>query len=235
MKLKDKLVAHCMGDEILIINADDAVNQGIIRGNASVAAIVQLLQDEDITEDEMVDRLTAEYDAPKEIIADDVHSVIEKLNAVGALDGVSLENANARDSSFEEQLAEHGKLMYHINGDSMLPLLRQGRDVAVITAKTPNERCKLFDVVLYKRDSGQYVLHRIVKVKKNGYVICGDNRYYCEKGITDRHIIGVLGGVVRDGVYESACSQEYMGYIKKRCRALGLKCLKERIVGRSTK
>ena len=43
--------------------------------------------------------------------------------------------------------------------------------------------------------SGRYVLYRILKVRENDYVICGDNRYRKEYGITDQHINGVLTSV----------------------------------------
>ena len=100
-------------------------------------------------------------------------------------------------SSFEEVLGRDGRLVYYNVGDSMMPLIRPGRDLLVIEGCDGGLR--RLDVALYRRDSGQYVLHRVVKVRKNDYVICGDNRWGLEKGITDRHIIGVLSAVIRDG------------------------------------
>ena len=79
----------------------------------------------------------------------------------------------------------------------MRPLIRQDRDILII--EKYEGRLKKYDVPLYKRDSGQYVLHRVLKVRDSDYVICGDNRYSKEYGITDRHIIGVLTAIVRDG------------------------------------
>lgn len=102
-----------------------------------------------------------------------------------------------RKSTFEDVLARDGRLVYSNVGDSMWPFIRQGRDLLVI--KPPKGRLKRLDVPLYKRDNGQYVLHRILAVKPDGYVICGDNRWSREYGIADRHIIGVLTAVVRDG------------------------------------
>ena len=99
-------------------------------------------------------------------------------------------------SSFETVIAEKGRLVYTNVGDSMYPLIRP-RDLLIIDAVT--RPLRLWDVPLYKRDSGQYVLHRIVKIKNGSYVMCGDNRCTLEYGITDRHIIGVLTGIVRDG------------------------------------
>ena len=101
-------------------------------------------------------------------------------------------------TTFEEILAQQGVLMYTNTGDSMMPLLRQHRDVLIIRPK-PEVRLSRLDVPLYKRDNGQYILHRVLWVRKQDYVICGDNQWYPERGITDRHIIGVLDAVVRDG------------------------------------
>lgn len=98
---------------------------------------------------------------------------------------------------FEDVIERDGRLVYTNVGDSMRPLIRQDRDILII--EKPRGRLKKYDVPLYKRDSGQYVLHRVLKVRENDYVICGDNRYSKEYGITDRHIIGVLTAVVRDG------------------------------------
>ena len=52
---------------------------------------------------------------------------------------------------------------------------------------------------LYRRDSGKYVLHRVLEVRPEDYVLCGDNRWNKEYGITDRHVLGVLTAVVRGG------------------------------------
>ena len=91
---------------------------------------------------------------------------------------------------FEDVIERDGRLVYTNVGDSMRPLIRQDRDILII--EKPHGRLKKYDVPLYKRDSGQYVLHRVLKVRPDDYVICGDNRYNKEYGITDRHIIGVL-------------------------------------------
>ena len=118
-------------------------------------------------------------------------------------------------STFEEQLAKNGKLIYTNRGDSMMPLIKQDRDLLII--KPVHGRLKKYDVPLYKRDSGQYVLHRVLKVRENDYVICGDNRYSKEYGITDRHIIGVLTAVVRDGKEVPITDWRYRLYVHLWC------------------
>lgn len=118
-------------------------------------------------------------------------------------------------SSFEQQLALHGRLVYTNVGNSMEPLIRQGRDLLII--EPARGRLRKYDIPLYRRDSGQYVLHRILKVRKEDYVICGDNRCRREYGITDRHIIGVLTGIVRNGREISLSHWRYRLYVHLWC------------------
>lgn len=94
----------------------------------------------------------------------------------------------------EEVLEQKGVYVSTTAGVSMYPLLRHRRDTIVIRPVTG--RLKKYDVPLYRRGN-DYVLHRIVKVKPDSYVICGDNCLRREYGITDEQIIGVLSGVVR--------------------------------------
>ena len=116
---------------------------------------------------------------------------------------------------FEDVIERDGRLVYTNVGDSMRPLIRQGKDLIII--EKPKDRLKKYDVPLYKRDSGQYVLHRILKVRPNDYVICGDNCYGKEYGITDKHIIGVLTAVVRNGKEIPITNWKYKAYVHLWC------------------
>ena len=118
-------------------------------------------------------------------------------------------------STFEEELNRNGQIVYTNVGSSMLPLIREKRDLLII--KKAEGRLKKYDVPLYKRDNGAYVLHRILKVRKEDYVICGDNRYSREYGIQDRHIIGVLTAVVRDGKTIRMTDRNYRFYVHLWC------------------
>ncbi len=100
------------------------------------------------------------------------------------------------NKKFEDIISEQGKLVYTNVGNSMFPLIKP-RDLLVIEAvKKP---LKVGDVPLYKRDSGQYVLHRIVEIDNGKYVMKGDNRTEVEREVADRQIIGVLTAIVRNG------------------------------------
>ena len=101
------------------------------------------------------------------------------------------------NSSIEEEIRTTGRLVYTNRGRSMLPLIREGRDVVVL--ERPAGRLKKYDVPLYKPTpfTGAYVLHRIIKVRENDYVIRGDNCIRKEVGIRDEDIVGVLVSVLR--------------------------------------
>ena len=98
--------------------------------------------------------------------------------------------------SFEEELERSGKLVYRNVGVSMRPLIKQDRDIIIISKS--EGRLKKYDVPLYKRGD-QYVLHRVVKVCEDSYVILGDNCLRKEYGIKEEQILGVLTSLVRNG------------------------------------
>ena len=99
---------------------------------------------------------------------------------------------------YEEYLERNGTMTYFFRGTSMMPLLRQRKDHFTVRAKG-SERCKKYDVVLYRRPPHKYVLHRVIEVRENDYVIRGDNCIAKEYGITDADIIGVMTGYLRKG------------------------------------
>ncbi len=103
----------------------------------------------------------------------------------------------AKVYTFEEILRGKGVFMYTNVGYSMMPLLRQKRDIIEIKKKEPG-KCKKYDVVLYKRGE-TYILHRILKVRPDGYIIAGDHNTFIEKDVTDDMILGVMTRVIRDG------------------------------------
>ncbi len=85
-----------------------------------------------------------------------------------------------------------------ITGTSMNPLLYQNRDFVKIVK--PDLPLKLGDIPLYRRADGTFVLHRVVGIKQNGeYIMCGDNQFILEFGITDKNIIGIAKTLIIDG------------------------------------
>ena len=119
------------------------------------------------------------------------------------------------NSSFEEILETEGRLVYSSVGRSMLPLIRQGRDLLIV--ERPRGRLKKYDVPLFRRANGQYVLHRVIQVREKDYVLRGDNQRVRESGITDGQILGVLKAVVRDGKELSVDDWRYRLYVRVWC------------------
>ena len=113
-------------------------------------------------------------------------------------------------TNFETYLDKHGKLIYTNVGVSMLPLLRQGKDLFVLVKKQA-ERAKIGDVVLYKRND-KYVLHRIIDVRSDDYVILGDNCTDKEYGIKDSDILAIMTGFIRNGREHSVNEFSYRMY-----------------------
>lgn len=121
-------------------------------------------------------------------------------------------------------IRERGKFVGPPAGPSMQPLLRMHRDAAVLVA--PTFPLKKYDVILYRRASGQYVLHRIISVKKDGYVLCGDALWRKEYPVTDDMVVGVMQGYFRDEKYCSVNSASYFLYVRLCCACRPLRaCL----------
>ncbi|MBQ3862330.1 MAG: S24/S26 family peptidase [Clostridia bacterium] len=120
--------------------------------------------------------------------------------------------------SFEDYLDRFGTLTYTNVGTSMMPLLRQGKDLFILKKRGP-ERLAVGDVVLYRRPPDKYVLHRIVEVRPEDYVILGDNCAAREYGIRDEDILAVMTGYVRDGVEHSVTEKAYRDYTARILRS----------------
>lgn len=122
------------------------------------------------------------------------------------------------NSVIEKELKQNGMVAVRTDGDSMRPLLRHHRDVAVIERVPSGERLKKYEIALYRRNpEGPFTLHRILRVQKQDYVICGDNRWRREYGITDAQILGRLTEIRRDERTVSVTSAGYRCYTHLWC------------------
>lgn len=111
-----------------------------------------------------------------------------------------------------EKINNGGTVTFSPRGKSMLPMLRDGEDVVVLSK--PNGRLHLFDVPFYKRSDGSYVLHRIVNFDSDGnYVLCGDNQFELEYGVKDSDIVAVMTAFYRKGKGYSVSSFRYRLYL----------------------
>ncbi len=116
--------------------------------------------------------------------------------------------------SIEELLEENGKHFQTTVGDSMEPMLRNRKNIVEIVR--PTRPLKRYDLPLYRRPDGQYVLHRILKVKKDIVITCGDNRYSRER-VPKEWIVGVMNGYYKNEKYISERSFKYRLYVHLIC------------------
>jgi len=111
----------------------------------------------------------------------------------------------------KEQLAAGHNVKFSPRGISMLPMLRQGLD-SVVFSPLP-EKLKKYDLPLYQRKNGKYVLHRIVKVGET-YTCIGDNQFVLEPGLEHGQMIALVTAFSRG---EKMHSVDEWGY-KLYCR-----------------
>ena len=110
--------------------------------------------------------------------------------------------------SIKEILDTYGKYTGLTMGTSMEPLIHEQQD-NIIVVKNKGRLKK------YVTPQGKYIMHRVVKVCDDHYVIVGDNLLKKEY-VTDDMICGVLVGFYKKGKKYIDCtsSKKYMIYSK---------------------
>lgn len=109
------------------------------------------------------------------------------------------------------QLSHDGVANLTVTGSSMMPMLHNRRDTVMLSKLTAMPRRG--DVILYQRENGSYILHRVVK-KPDGTscVCCGDNQWREEKVPLDR-IVAVVTGFRRNGKKYDVTHRGYRSYV----------------------
>lgn len=131
----------------------------------------------------------------------------------------------------EGELSKHGTYAANTTGVSMRPLFKTHRDVAVL--KKPDRDLKKYDVVLYTGASHKYILHRIIGVRDDCFIIRGDNTFIKEYVSRDKilaylvsfnrkgkhHTVDELGYRIYSRFWNSIYPIRYL--VNLFCRALG--------------
>lgn len=84
-----------------------------------------------------------------------------------------------------------------ISGNSMTPFLAHGRDTVFLSKVT--RPLKKGDMIFYRRQNGQYVLHRICRVHPDSFDLVGDAQTYIETGIRPEQVLAIVNTVRRKG------------------------------------
>ncbi len=114
--------------------------------------------------------------------------------------------------SYQEQLQTNSQIAIIPKGNSMWPTLKNQGQSVIIGAKT--ERLSELDVALYVRGKNDFVLHRVIKVLPDGYLMCGDSQFVLEK-VSEEQIFGVMLGFYRGKNYVDGKDVKYLNKIKK--------------------
>jgi hypothetical protein len=107
---------------------------------------------------------------------------------------ISVEKMEMLMPLIRESLAAGQSVRFYPRGVSMLPMLRRGLDSVLLSPITGSLR--KYDLPLYQRDDGKYVLHRIVGAG-SVYTCMGDNQFRPETGLRQDQMIGVVTAFYR--------------------------------------
>jgi hypothetical protein len=112
-----------------------------------------------------------------------------------------------------EKLEQGGMVYFNPRGTSMLPMLHNDGDMVKLVK--PKGQLKKYDLPLYRRTDGAFVLHRVVAVNADGtYTMCGDNQWCLEKGISHSQIVGKVVAFKRSGKEYSVEDRGYKAYCR---------------------
>ncbi len=113
-----------------------------------------------------------------------------------------------------EQIDKGGSVRLSPRGTSMLPMLREGVD-SVVLSPLP-DKLKKYDLPLYQREDGSYVLHRIIEAGDE-YICMGDNQFHAEAHIKPEQMIAYVTAFYRGNRKIKADSFGYLLYYRFWC------------------
>lgn len=119
-----------------------------------------------------------------------------------------------------EGIARKGKYRFYPRGVSMQPLLFAGEDsVELSEARDINK----YDMLLYQRDDGAFVLHRVVAVRGELIDFCGDGQCFIEKDIRRDQIRAGVYAFYKGNRRIEVTNKKYLLYAKRRVATIPLR------------
>ena len=94
----------------------------------------------------------------------------------------------------KEVISSGGEFNLYTRGTSMKPTIIEGVHSVMLGAP---QDIVVGDIILYERKNGQFVLHRLVKIKPYEYFACGDNQFVIEGGISPDAVIAKVTKIQR--------------------------------------
>ena len=97
-----------------------------------------------------------------------------------------------------KELVESGhEVRLTVEGWSMSPFLIHRRDI--IWFRKPHRKLRRGDMVFYQRATGQYVMHRICRIRREGYYLVGDAQQEIEGPLEEGRIFALVTAAERKG------------------------------------
>lgn len=113
---------------------------------------------------------------------------------------------------YKQELSKNGILAFVPSGQSMWPTLKNKKQSVVVIPKTI--RLNKYDVGLYQKENGNYVLHRVISVTDNGYIMCGDSQFKPEM-VNEEQVFAVMQGFYKGKRYIQSSDEKYCKFVKR--------------------
>lgn len=110
------------------------------------------------------------------------------------------------------QIEKTGVISFVPKGNSMWPIIKGAKQSVIIEKK--QDRLSPLDVALYSRQDGTAVLHRVIEVKEDGYVTCGDGQVN-QEFVLEENVFGVMQSLVSKKKIVAVTDEEYIKKVEK--------------------
>ena len=120
--------------------------------------------------------------------------------------------SNAVKADYQAVLNQTGTLSFVPNGNSMWPFLKHRHQTVIIQkiSTTVNK----FDVIFFRRENGDYVLHRVIDVDGDCFIVRGDSQLFTERVKKDQ-VFGVMTGFYKGKKFVSSSDEKYLKKVEK--------------------
>ncbi|QNU66612.1 S24/S26 family peptidase [Ruminiclostridium herbifermentans] len=107
----------------------------------------------------------------------------------------------------KEILDGGGRAWITVTGMSMYPFLREDED-SVELSSASIDTIKRGDIVLIKRVTGEYILHRVLRTEKDSFYIIGDAQQWVEGPLAPEQLVAVVTAVKRNK-HQFTCQSKF--------------------------
>jgi hypothetical protein len=113
----------------------------------------------------------------------------------------------------------------------MWPFIKSKKQTVIVSRAI--EDISVYDVIFYTASTGREILHRVIEIKEDGFVTCGDGLLEREF-VKKENVFGIMQAFYKGKKLVSARDKEYLLKVDKwyknpKTRARKIKCFIKRI------